>query len=1002
MAFIKWSDDSAFPPETPALDDFVMILKDGANAKASIEDLMSLAPSGGGDGTVTHTSGSLVSNQLVLGNGSGDVKTIGSLGTSVQVLHGNAGGAPTWGAVSLANDVTGNLGVSHLNSGSGASSSTFWRGDGTWVAVGSGLNWSSPAAGYYGRWNGTALINGEIYFDSGTLHLDHADQPIRIGDTQGGNGGALLTINDGAAIVKVATPGQLDVDELMFVRGGISFQGSTSGSVQIQPAASAGSWVLTLPTSDGTVGQVLQTDGSGVTSWATPASGSPPGSDTQLLYNNGGAFGANANLVFSSALGSVGIGATPSVYSVANARSLTVQGAAERGILALINPSTGTSSAAGSILFNNGSTVLGELDCVADGATNSGRLSFYTNNAGTLAERLRIDKTGVVRILGLTSNGFLKTSGSNGTLVVDSTSTYLTANQTITLSGVITGSGSTGITTAFTSTTGTGAVVLADSPTLTTPTIGVATATRIVYNGDTGLSRYGAGILAATNQSGVLSSFYSDTIWVGNSNDPSTAYTGGNYKYSIRQRMSVTGHPNTFDKYIGILSWVNLESLTANNAATTDYYAFDGECGISDTGNTHHVWTIYGSHQTAFVKGSGNIQDGLIGVMGKSHAYGSGTVAKHRGVQGWVASMTGATGTSTLAQGVYGLISNDASGYTISTAVAGDFLLNSNSGTIGTAYVLRVRAETTGSGTVSGNRYGLYIADQGVGTVSGSTYNLYSAGSSRNNLFEGDVTLNKLTASAVIGLDWNKKIVSLTAATHYVAPGAATGSGLTMATARILGRTTASSGAIEEITIGSGLSMSSGTLSASGGGGTTINSTDGALPYRSNPTTFADSPLARVDADTMEMRRSTNAQRFNIYSTYTNSTTYYRVGIGGTGILFEKGSSSSDADAVVRNESAGVLYLGTQGANHWQIQSSVAGTYGALVPNGQLPIGSAGSGIGKLFFGTGGQFITYGSGTPESSVTGPIGSLYLRSNGGANTTMYVKESGSGNTGWVAK
>jgi hypothetical protein len=42
--------------------------------------------------------------------------------------------------------------------------------------------------------------------------------------------------------------------------------------------------------------------------------------------------------------------------------------------------------------------------------------------------------------------------------------------------------------------------------------------------------------------------------------------------------------------------------------------------------------------------------------------------------------------------------------------------------------------------------------------------------------------------------------------------GAITGSGLTMATARLLGRTTASSGAVEEITVGSGLSLSSGSL----------------------------------------------------------------------------------------------------------------------------------------------------------------------------------------------
>jgi hypothetical protein len=49
--------------------------------------------------------------------------------------------------------------------------------------------------------------------------------------------------------------------------------------------------------------------------------------------------------------------------------------------------------------------------------------------------------------------------------------------------------------------------------------------------------------------------------------------------------------------------------------------------------------------------------------------------------------------------------------------------------------------------------------------------------------------------------------------------GAVTGSGLTMTTARMLGRTTASTGAIEEITVGTGLSLSGGTLTATGGGG---------------------------------------------------------------------------------------------------------------------------------------------------------------------------------------
>jgi hypothetical protein len=46
--------------------------------------------------------------------------------------------------------------------------------------------------------------------------------------------------------------------------------------------------------------------------------------------------------------------------------------------------------------------------------------------------------------------------------------------------------------------------------------------------------------------------------------------------------------------------------------------------------------------------------------------------------------------------------------------------------------------------------------------------------------------------------------------------------------------------------------------------------------------------------------------------------------------------------------------------------------------------------------------IAGGSGSPEGVRTAAVGSLWLRSDGGASTTLYVKESGTGNTGWVAK
>lgn len=43
-----------------------------------------------------------------------------------------------------------------------------------------------------------------------------------------------------------------------------------------------------------------------------------------------------------------------------------------------------------------------------------------------------------------------------------------------------------------------------------------------------------------------------------------------------------------------------------------------------------------------------------------------------------------------------------------------------------------------------------------------------------------------------------------------------------------------------------------------------------------------------------------------------------------------------------------------------------------------------------------------GNGSPEGVVTATRGSLYLNNTGGAGTSFYVKESGTGNTGWIGK
>jgi hypothetical protein len=61
------------------------------------------------------------------------------------------------------------------------------------------------------------------------------------------------------------------------------------------------------------------------------------------------------------------------------------------------------------------------------------------------------------------------------------------------------------------------------------------------------------------------------------------------------------------------------------------------------------------------------------------------------------------------------------------------------------------------------------------------------------------------------------------------------------------------------------------------------------------------------------------------------------------------------------------------------------------------------SGFTRLELGTANLGISRGTGSPEGVVTALVGSLYLRTDGGAATTLYVKESSpTPSTGWVAK
>lgn len=73
--------------------------------------------------TTMASSALLTANALMLGGGAGAAPTVlGSLGTTTTVLHGNAAGAPSFGAVSLTADVTGTLPTGSGGTGSASGS----------------------------------------------------------------------------------------------------------------------------------------------------------------------------------------------------------------------------------------------------------------------------------------------------------------------------------------------------------------------------------------------------------------------------------------------------------------------------------------------------------------------------------------------------------------------------------------------------------------------------------------------------------------------------------------------------------------------------------------------------------------------------------------------------------------------------------------------------------------------------------------------------------------
>lgn len=125
--------------------------------------------------------------------------------------------------------------------------------------------------------------DGKLFLkkDNGTASI------VEIGAGGSGSGDVVgpASATDNAVVRYDGTTGKLIQNSAVTVEdsGALRLNGSSSGYVALAPAAAAGSTTYTLPSADGTNGQVLSTDGSGTLSWATASGGGGGGTDLAVV-----------------------------------------------------------------------------------------------------------------------------------------------------------------------------------------------------------------------------------------------------------------------------------------------------------------------------------------------------------------------------------------------------------------------------------------------------------------------------------------------------------------------------------------------------------------------------------------------------------------------------------------------------------------------------------------------------------------------------------------------
>lgn len=265
------------------------------------------------------------------------------------------------------------------------------------------------------------------------------------------------------------------------------------------------------------------------------------------------------------------------------------------------------------------------------------------------------------------------------------------------------------------------------------------------------------------------------------------------------------------------------------------------------------------------------------------------------------------------------------------------------------------------------------------------------------------ITLRSVKGSALTHTEVDDNFSNLkTTADAAVTSGAITSSGLTMATNRLLGRTTASTGAVQEIVAGSGLVLSAGQLEVNFTG--YLTASDAATTYQpiSSMSAYLTTSTAASTYQTQAGMSAylTTATASSTYQPISGMSSYLTTADAGTTYLTQANAAStyqtqSGMSSYLTTSSAASTYQTQSGMSSYLTTSSASSTYlpltgGTLTQVSQAIVAVAASSIdcsaGNYFTKTASGALTWTvSNVPSSKAYSFILEL---TNGGTGTQTW--------------